>query len=104
MKTISVPIGQARTNLCDLVDKGKSGDVPDNPDTWLDLALPSWAVLPITVPIARQSVLFGWDHKDPADRLLAATAQIEGLELWHTDTTLKKLKGFPARYFPNVSE
>ena len=78
--------------------------VPDDPDTWLGLALPSWTVLPITVPIARQSVLFDWNHKDPADRLVAATAQVEGIELWHTDTTLKALTGFPQRYFVNVVE
>jgi PIN domain nuclease of toxin-antitoxin system len=77
-------------------------EVPDDPDSWLDLALPSWTILPITVPIARQSVLFDWKHKDPADRLLAATAQVEGIELWHTDTVLKKLKGFPSRYFSNT--
>ena len=80
------------------------GHVPDHPDTWLDLALPSWTVLAITVPIARLSVLWEWEHKDPADRLLAATAKIENAELWHTDTTLKKLKGFPQRYFANVAE
>ena len=78
--------------------------VPDNPDTWLDLALPSWTILPVTVAIARQSVLFDWSHKDPADRLLAATAYIEGVELWHTDVTLRKLRGFPGRYFVNVVE
>ena len=110
-KVVENTLADVRTERClspvsviELFRLWKNGDVPDNPDTWLDLALPSWAVLPITVAIARQSVLFEWDHKDPADRLLAATAQIEGLELWHTDTTLKKLKGFPARYFPNVSE
>lgn len=76
--------------------------MPDNPDTWLDLALPSWTALPITVAIARQSVLWPWPHKDPAGRLLAATAQVEGLEFWHTDTVLKDLTGFPHRYFANV--
>jgi PIN domain nuclease of toxin-antitoxin system len=80
----------------------QNGDVPDDPDSWLDLALPAWTILPVTVPIARQSVLFDWEHKDPADRMLAATACVEGVELWHTDTILKKLKGFPARYFPNA--
>jgi PIN domain nuclease of toxin-antitoxin system len=82
----------------------QNGEVPDDPDSWLDLALPSWTILPITVPIARQSVLFDWKHKDPADRLLAATAQVEEIELWHTDTVLKKLKGFPARYFSNTRD
>jgi PIN domain nuclease of toxin-antitoxin system len=78
--------------------------VPDNPDTWLDLALPSWEVLPVTVAIARQSVLWPWEHKDPADRLLAATAHCEGIELWHTDTVLKRMRGFPQRYFIGVSQ
>jgi PIN domain nuclease of toxin-antitoxin system len=82
----------------------QNGRVPDNPDTWLDLALPSWKVLPITVPVARLSVLWDWDHKDPADRLLAATAKVENAELWHTDTKLRRLKGFPQRYFVNVAE
>jgi PIN domain nuclease of toxin-antitoxin system len=75
--------------------------VPLNPDVWLEEALKSWTVIPINTAIARQSVLWDWPHKDPADRILAATAQIEKVELWHTDTTLKKLTGFPQRYFVN---
>ena len=78
------------------------GHVPQNPDTWLNDALPSWEILPVTVPIARQAVLWPWLHKDPADRLLAATAVEERIEFWHTDTVLKKLPGFPQRYFKNV--
>ncbi len=82
----------------------QSGEVPDNPDSWLDLALPSWTILPVTVPIARQSVIWPWKHRDPADRLLAATAKCEGVELWHTDTVLRSLTGFPHKYFTNVLE
>ena len=88
-------------SVIELFRKWQSGAVPDHPDTWLDLALVSWTILPVTVLIARQSVLWPWDHKDPADRLLAATAQVEKVELWHTDTVLKKLVGFPQRYFVN---
>lgn len=80
---------------------GKTGRIPLNPDEWLDKALESWTVLPITAPIARQSVLWDWPHKDPADRILAATAKIERIELWHTDAVLKKISGFPQRYFVN---
>lgn len=72
-----------------------------DPDAWLDDALKSWTVLPITAPIARQSVLWNWRHRDPADRILAATAKVEKIELWHTDTILKKLTGYPQRYFTN---
>ena len=81
----------------------KSGRVPLNPDVWLDEALKSWSVIPLDAAIARQSVLWDWPHKDPADRILAATAQVEKVELWHTDTVLKRHRGFPQRYFPNQS-
>ena len=60
-------------SVIELYRKWQSGDVPDNPDKWLDMALTSWTVLPVSVPIARQSVLWTWAHKDPADRLLAAS-------------------------------
>ena len=34
------------------------------------------------------------------DRLIAATALVEKVELWHTDRELKRLhRDFPARYF-----
>ena len=89
-------------SIIELFRLWQKGIVPDNPDSWLDLALPSWIILPVTVPIARQSVLWPWTHKDPADRLLAATAQCEGVELWHTDTVIKDMTGFPHRYFKNV--
>jgi len=79
----------------------QNGKVPDHPDTWLEMTMDSWTILPVTVPIARQSVLWDWTHRDPADRLLAATAKVEKIELWHTDTVLKKLPGFPNRYFVN---
>ena len=88
-------------SVIELYRKWQSRAVPDDPDTWLGIALPSWAILPVTVPIARQSVLWSWQHKDPADRLLAATAVIEQAELWHTNTVLKKFTGFPQRYFVN---
>ena len=80
----------------------QKGSLPDDPDTWLELALPSWTILPITVPIARQSILWPWPHKDPADRLIAATAQQHQIELWHTDTVLRRLTGFPQKYFVNL--
>ena len=91
-------------SVIELYRKWQTGDVPINPDGWLDLALMSWTVLPVTAPIARQSVLWGWAHKDPADRLIAATALVENVELWHTDTVLKKLSGFPHKYFANRAE
>ena len=81
----------------------KKGELKENPDLWLDLALPSWSVLPVTAAIARQSVLWPWEHKDPADRLIAATALVDDVQLWHTDTVLKEFTGFPGKYFKNVA-
>lgn len=88
-------------SIIELYRKWQTGHVPDDPDTWLERALAAWTILPVTVPIARQSVLWTWRHKDPADRLLAATAMIDQVELWHTDTRLKEFAGFPQRYFVN---
>lgn len=109
-KEVEMTLGDLETERCfspvsaiEIFRKWQSGDIPDNPDIWLDLALPSWTILPVTVPIARQSVLWPWPHKDPADRILAATASIENVELWHTDRILKNLTGFPQRYFTNIS-
>ena len=88
-------------SIIEIYRLSQAGRILINPDDWLNSALESWTVLPITAPIARLSVLWDWPHKDPADRILAATAQIENIELWHTDTILKKLRGFPQRYFTN---
>ncbi|HLP78102.1 MAG TPA: PIN domain-containing protein [Candidatus Paceibacterota bacterium] len=80
------------------------GKLPANPDSWLDLALPGWTVIPMTAPIARQAVLWNWEHRDPADRIIAATAAQEKIQLWHTDTVLKNITGFPHKFFKNVLE
>ncbi len=88
----------------EIVRKWQAGKLPcPDPQTWLDLALEGFEVLPITEPIARQAALWDWAHKDPADRLIAATAQRHGIELWHTDTIVQKLSGFPHRYFKGVA-
>lgn len=84
----------------EIVRKWASGKLPcPDPDDWLDDALQGFDVLPVTEPIARQAARWNWAHKDPADRLIAATAERHGIELWHTDSILRKLKGFPQRYF-----
>jgi PIN domain nuclease of toxin-antitoxin system len=84
----------------EIVRKWDSGKLPcPDPRDWLDHALQGFEILPITEPIARQAALWDWEHKDPADRLIAATAERHAIELWHTDTVLQKLAGFPHRYF-----
>ena len=88
----------------ELVRKWRLGKLPcPDPTTWLDLALEGFELLPITEPIARQAALWDWEHRDPADRLIAATARVHGIELWHTDAVLQGLTGFPQRYFKAVA-
>jgi PIN domain nuclease of toxin-antitoxin system len=84
----------------EIVRKWRTGKLPcPDPQTWLDRAVEGFEILPITEPIARQAARWEWDHKDPADRLIAATAQRHGIAVWHTDGVLRKLSGFPQRYF-----
>jgi PIN domain nuclease of toxin-antitoxin system len=87
-------------SIMEVVQKWRTGklDCP-NPQSWLDHALEGFQVIPVNEPIARHAAFLEWDHKDPADRLIAATAHIESVELWHTDTVLRDLRGFPQRYF-----
>ncbi len=92
----------ASVSVLEIFRLWQTGRLPDHPDPWLNPALASWRVLPMTAPIARQSVLWPWPHRDPADRIIAATARLENIELWHTDTVLKPLRDFPQRYLKNV--
>ena len=87
----------------EIVREWETGKLPC-PDTatWLDASLEGFEILPITEPIARAEALWEWEHRDPADRLIAATARRHDIELWHTDTVLQKLAGFPQRYFKAV--
>src|SRR5215510_14969541 len=83
----------------EIIRKWQSGKLPcPDPNEWLDSALEAFEILPITEPIARRAALWEWGHRDPADRLIAATADRHGIEVWHTDTVLRTLKGFPHRY------
>ena len=87
----------------EVVRKWQSGKLPcPDPAEWLDDALQGFEILPITEPIARQAALWEWEHRDPADRLIAATAARHRVELWHTDTLLRALTGFPQRYFKAI--
>ena len=87
----------------EIVRKWQSGRLPcPHPDEWFDDALQGFEVLPISERISRQAAIWDWDHRDPADRLIAATSLVHGIELWHTNTVLQKLSGFPQRYFKAV--
>ncbi|HLK21020.1 MAG TPA: type II toxin-antitoxin system VapC family toxin [Bryobacteraceae bacterium] len=54
-------------------------------------AHPLLAILPLTATIAAESVRLGEDfHKDPADRIIVATARCHGLTLVTADERIRK--------------
>lgn len=65
-------------------------------DAWVDAALGSLGVrvVPIGLSIVRRTfTLTGFDRKDPADRLITATALVEGAVLVTRDEWIVKWSG-----------
>ena len=52
-------------------------------------------IIPITASHGLRAGLLGGDHRDPFDRLLAAQASLEGLELVSVDRAFKSLGVVP---------
>jgi PIN domain nuclease of toxin-antitoxin system len=55
---------------------------------WVEQATSPFREAPLTHAIALESQQISLDHKDPADRFLAATAKVFGLTLATADTKL----------------
>jgi PIN domain nuclease of toxin-antitoxin system len=88
----------------EIIRKWQTGRLPcPNPEEWIDDALEGFEIIPVNEGIARRAALWDWEHRDPSDRLIAATALVHRIELWHSDTILAKLEGFPQRYFKAVA-
>jgi len=66
----------------------------DGPEAWLQKAMTVAPLreAPLTHEIALATRSVGLPHRDPADRLLVATALIHGLTLVTADRNLSKLK------------
>jgi PIN domain nuclease of toxin-antitoxin system len=80
----------ADITLLEVARKAEVGDLlPDVPlEHWFEIALPATRsrVLPITTGIAIESSRLPQPfHKDPADRLIVATARIHGLTIITSD-------------------
>jgi PIN domain nuclease of toxin-antitoxin system len=69
----------------------------DGPDVWIRQALTVAPLreAPLTHEIALATRSIGLPHRDPADRLLVATALIHGLTLVTADRTLSRTKQIP---------
>lgn len=85
------------------LQRGQLKDVPD-PATWVPHSLEHFVLENPSATAAQQAGQWSWGHGDLVDRVLAAIAKEQNLLLVHTDTVLKKLTGFPQKYFPNVTE
>lgn len=64
-------------------------------ETFVRLCASKMTVLPITPEIAARAVSFHRYPKDPQDRLIGATALVEGLQLITNDTQIKKSRIIP---------
>jgi PIN domain nuclease of toxin-antitoxin system len=63
-------------------------NLPDDVTSWVVRATATFHEAPLTHEIALAARKLPWDHEDPADRLLAATAQVLNLTLVTADTRL----------------
>ena len=72
-----------------LAERGRIALGPD-PRRWLDRALAAAPVTeaPLTFEVAMASRSIALDHKDPADRFIAASARVFGLTLVTADARL----------------
>jgi len=64
----------------------------EDPVAWLAKATARTLEAPLTHEIAWAAHQMSWSHSDPADRFLAATAQVLGLTLVTADERLLALK------------
>ena len=80
-----------------LVQKGKVGVQGGlDPRIWIDEAMRKVPMqeAPITRQVAVQSRFMELEHEDPADRFLAATAEVHDLVLVTADKHLLRGKGY----------
>jgi PIN domain nuclease of toxin-antitoxin system len=47
-------------------------------------------VVPVTAPIAMRTALLDWDHRDPADRMIVATAELHGVPVVTSDRAIRE--------------
>ena len=87
--------GVAAISLLEIARKAHIGEIDLRPDpaTWLDDLAHRFRILPLTSRIAWRSVQLDWAHKDPADRLICATALEHKLPLVTHDQEITRWGG-----------
>ena len=87
--------GVAAISLLEIAGKAATAEIVLKPDagTWLNDLAHRFRILPLTPGIAWRSVQLDWNHRDPANRLICATALEFGLKLVTHDKTIKAWGG-----------
>lgn len=87
----------AAISLLEMARKAHDGEIVLAPDPadWLDDLSHRFQVLPVTPQIAWRSVSLDWAHKDPANRLIVATALEHKLTLITHDEEISRWGGVP---------
>lgn len=89
--------GQAAISLVEFARLGKAGAVGLEPDpiAWMEDLAHRFEILPLTPAIAWRSAALDWAHRDPADRLICATALEHKLTLVTHDKEITRWGGVP---------
>ena len=84
-------------SLLEIARKARTGEIDLSPDpaSWLEDLGHRFRILPLTPRIAWRSVELDWPHKDPADRLICATALEHKLPLITHDQEITRWGGVP---------
>ena len=85
----------AAISLLEIARKARTGEIDLSPDpaAWLDDLGHRFRILPLTARIAWRSVELAWSHRDPADRLICATALEHQLTLVTHDQDITRWGG-----------
>lgn len=87
----------AAISLLEIARKARTGEIDLSPDpaAWLEDLGHRFRILPLTPRIAWRSVELDWPHRDPADRLICATALEHKLPLVTHDVEITRWGGVP---------
>jgi PIN domain nuclease of toxin-antitoxin system len=87
----------AAISLLEIARKARSGEIDLAPDpaAWLEDLGYRFQVLPLTPRIAWRAVELDWSHRDPADRLICATALEHKIPLVTHDLEITRWGGVP---------
>jgi PIN domain nuclease of toxin-antitoxin system len=96
-KCAAEDFGIAAISLLEIARKARTGEIDLSPDpaSWLEDLDHRFRILPLTPRIAWRSVELDWPHKDPADRLICATALEHKLPLVTHDQEITRWGGVP---------